>query len=483
MTTRRASLLVVLFWMGLALTLAGSAAAAAPTVGLVGYWPFDGSYDDASGAGNHGQNKGASLTADRFGRPNRALDTTAGWVSIPDDPTLAFDSGFTFAAWIRQDAIGYAFNCLAGKNYTSAFAIGIGSGGNGICPDPSRTRSMLLYVGDQPKYFSGGPSFDCGTGQWWHVAVSYDAATHEARLYVDGVLAESFTHTGTLGSSTSALGIGRDGHWNARFTGRMDEVRLYNRALSANEVAALLDDGATEPSVETPGVFASAIAAAASASGLNDTRWRTDLVLHNSGQDAATVDLFFLATGTDNSSAAPVRMSVPAEASLRLPDAVRATFGRDDVTGAVLVGADRDLMVSSRTFNDTASGTFGQSIPGVEVGHAQTGTTPCRVVQLAHSSTRTSGFRTNIGAVNLTGTATQVTVELFAGDGTRLGQIRLDLPPWGHVQASDVFASVSAGTLDDAFAVLHADNSGARYLAYASVVDNRSGDPVYLPAQ
>ncbi len=392
MTTRRAILLVVLFWMGLALTLAGIASAAPPTVGLVGYWPFDGSFDDASGNGNHGQGMSATLAADRFGRANEALDTTAGWVSIPDDPTLALDSGFTFAAWIRQDAIGYAFNCLAGKDHSSAFALGIGSGGNGICPDPTRFRPMILYVGDQSRGFHGGPNFDCGTGQWWHVTVTFDAATRDARLYVDGALADSFTHPGTLGPSTSALGIGRDGRWNERFSGRMDEARLYNRALSESEVATLFEGGTAEPSVETPGIFAWAVAAAASASGLNDTRWRSDLVLHNPGLDAATVDLFFLATGADNSSAAPVRVSVPAESSLRLPDAVRATFGRDDVTGAVLVGADRDLMVSSRTFNDAASGTFGQSIPGIEVGHAQTGTTPCRVVQLAHSSTRTSGF-------------------------------------------------------------------------------------------
>jgi len=466
-----------------ALLVAGSAAADPPSGGLVGYWAFDGNLEDASGLGNHAEDHGAAFAPDRFGLPDHALQVTPGYVTVPDDPSLALSDGFTVALWLRQDAIDSAFNCFMGKDYQIAFAVGISSGGSGDCPDPLVQRSMVVYVGHQTEWFPDS-NFSCGTVEWLHVAVTFDAAIDEMTLYVNGELVETRTQGGTLGASTAPLGIGRDGQWGDNFTGLLDDVCLYNRALSASEVEALYTGEVVSPSVENPGAYAQAVAASAHADGINQTLWLTDLVLHNRGASVATCDLFFLATATDNTSAAPYRVTVPADASVRLADVVSELFGRDGETGAILVGANLPLIVSSRTYNDSSSGTFGQHIGGEVTSAAWGGDADLpRLVQLAHSPDPGTGFRTNLGAVNLSGSELTLDVELDRGDGEPLGTIQLVVPPYGHLQYSNVFAAHTTDELKSAFARVVSATADARYLVYASVVDNRSGDPVFIPGE
>jgi len=465
------------------LLVAGSTAADPPTGGLVGYWAFDGNLEDASSFGNHAEDHGAAFAPDRFGRPGLALQVTPGYVTVPDDPSLAFTDGFSVALWLRQDGVDSAFNCFMGKDYTVAFAVGIDSGNSGDCPDPQVQRPIVAYVGDQSGWFPES-DFSCGTGEWVHVAVTFDAALHEMTLYVDGELAQTRAHDGTLGVSTAPLGIGRDGQYNDTFFGLLDEVCLYSRALTAPEVEALYTGEVVTPTVEFPGAYAQAVAASAHAEGINQTLWLTDLVLHNPGSSAATCDLFFLATATDNTSAAPYRVTVPADASVRLADVVSELFGRDGETGAILVGADLPLIVSSRTFNNASTGTFGQHIGGEATSLAWEGDSDLpRLVQLAHSPDPEQGFRTNLGAVNLSTSELTLDVELHRGGGELLGTIQLVVPPFGHLQYSNVFATYATDELKDAFAEVVSASAGARYLVYASVVDNRSGDPVFIPGR
>jgi hypothetical protein len=69
---------------------------------------------------------------------------------------------------------------------------------------------------------------------WTHLAATHDGAT--LRLYVNGVQAASQAVTGTIRTSSGALSIGGNAVWGEYFRGRLDEVRVYNRALSAAEV-------------------------------------------------------------------------------------------------------------------------------------------------------------------------------------------------------------------------------------------------------
>ncbi len=242
-------------------------------------------------------------------------------------------------------------------------------------------------------------------------------------------------------------------------------------------------DATTVPPITDPGDHVVVVPAAARAPGAAGTSWVTDLVIHNPGRTAATANLYFMAGGTDNTTATGRQVEVPAGASVRLGDVVGSVFGLADSGGAVLVGSDVELLVSSRTSNDAATGTFGQYIPAVPADDASGGGDTVRLIQLAHSTSDDAGSRTSIGCVNTTGSEITLVVELLSGDGGRLGDLAMTLPPFAFHQSNDVFRAVSSADLADAFAIVRPQTADARFLCYASVVDNRSGDPVYIPGR
>jgi hypothetical protein len=100
---------------------------------------------------------------------------------------------------------------------------------------------MRLYVGDPSISFDSDINFSCGTDQWYHVAVTFDDATDTVQLYVNGSLEDTRTYTNTMTINEHPVGIGRDGMGGDDFTGSIDNVRIYDRALSSSEVEALFD--------------------------------------------------------------------------------------------------------------------------------------------------------------------------------------------------------------------------------------------------
>jgi hypothetical protein len=88
----------------------------------------------------------------------------------------------------------------------------------------------------------GGPSIETfgtaalPTNTWTHLAVTYDGAA--LRLYVNGVQVASLAQTGHLVTSANPLQIGGDSLYGQYFQGTIDEVRIYNQALSASEIQA-----------------------------------------------------------------------------------------------------------------------------------------------------------------------------------------------------------------------------------------------------
>ena len=100
--------------------------------------------------------------------------------------------------------------------------------------------SFSVYISGAGWATSTSPSA-LSTGTWYHAVGTYDGSN--IRLYLNGVQATSTTQTGSLASASGALNIGRDPSntlklWN----GLIDEVKVYNRAISANEVLDLYND-------------------------------------------------------------------------------------------------------------------------------------------------------------------------------------------------------------------------------------------------
>lgn len=214
-------------------------------LGLVAYYPFSGDATDASGNGNDGTVIGATLTTDRFGNPGQAYDFDgfSSYISVPNSPSLASpESGLTLNAWFRADAwssIGSDFGPLLMKSDTSAndlqYRLAVTPGGvNGA------VNEFLNSVQGGPT-----PPFD-----EWHMA-TFVVLGDEATVYYDGQPVASGTIDAPILDDSQPLEIGRDTPGLLEhFDGAIDEVRVYNRALSAEETELLYDSEAPPSSAD-----------------------------------------------------------------------------------------------------------------------------------------------------------------------------------------------------------------------------------------
>ncbi|MFH1990532.1 MAG: LamG-like jellyroll fold domain-containing protein [Patescibacteria group bacterium] len=200
------------------------------TNNLVGYWPFDGGFEDKSGTGNNGINYGATSVD---GKINQALsfDGTNDYVEIADSATLK-PTSITLEMWVKANSPG-SYKYIASKFYNSdhaSYAFYTASSGG-----------LRFYIGHAGGYIL---SPDAGTGiwdnNWHHVVGTYDGS--KVRLYVDGVEKGTGTLT-TVGITynTNKFYVGSYGN-GFYFNGIIDEAKIYDRALSADEALKHYND-------------------------------------------------------------------------------------------------------------------------------------------------------------------------------------------------------------------------------------------------
>ncbi len=221
------------------------------------------------------------------------------------------------------------------------------------------------------------------------------------------------------------------------------------------------------------------IAAAAHTGGTNETVWRTDLDINNTGARAQAVVVEWLAADQANEMPQQVMLMVAPYGSVRYHDAVESLFGAEG-SGALRILADPDsIRVSSRTFNDAIQGTFGQGIPSATEGDVITFGEVARLVGLSQSDGGSAGFRTNIGLANLGANQVEVMIDLYDGNGSWVATVTRTLEAYGQTQVNQILPD---GT-EIGYAEVWTSTPGARFLAYGSVVDNITGDPTYVAAR
>jgi len=202
--------------------------------GLVGWWKLDGDATDSSGKGNHGTAEGTySWVA---GHDGQAIEFVSGRVLVPDDATLRPASTVSAAAWINYtgDPGDSSRVVVKGRNDVEAYAIEMGGDNDCTC-----------YVGDVngTRYFADGEPGTAPPDEWLHLACTYDGST--VKLYVDGLVEGSAEADSIpLSQDANGLAIGNRSDANDRpYHGKVDDVRVYNYALSQAEVAWLATDG------------------------------------------------------------------------------------------------------------------------------------------------------------------------------------------------------------------------------------------------
>jgi hypothetical protein len=174
-----------------------------------------------SGNGNNGSISGATWTTS--GKYGQALsfNGTNARVNINNATSLQLRSGMTLEAWVYPTSVSSAWRDVIYKGNDNYYL-------EGTSPNSSRPAMGGTFGGN----LYGTSPLTANT--WAHLAASYDGAT--MRLYVNGVQVASRAQTGAIATSTNPLQIGGDSIYGQYFAGRIDEVRIYNRALSAAQI-------------------------------------------------------------------------------------------------------------------------------------------------------------------------------------------------------------------------------------------------------
>jgi len=220
--------------------------------------------------------------------------------------------------------------------------------------------------------------------------------------------------------------------------------------------------------------------AAANAAGANLTNWRTDLQIKAPDTQSATFTIELLESGQNNSAPDAIESTVGAGQSLRLDNILETEFSFTGTSALRVSATEGGIIASSRTYNDNPGGTYGQTVPAVAVEDGFGFGSEATLILLSRSPDPSVGFRTNIGFVNLVGTQTRMEIDLFAADGSELGTMNRNLKPFEYRQVNDVFHAAGADDVADGYAVVRTTSEDGRFIAYASVVDNGSGDAVFL---
>jgi hypothetical protein len=207
--------------------------------GLVGWWPFNGNANDESGNNNNGTVNGATLTADRFGNANKAysFDGMNNRIEVAHNSNLNLSS-VSISCWINPSALltttGYGPTILS-KREASGWGAScqMNIGNHAFWADWTITSNSGIYHTDNTNLL-------ININTLAHVVYTHDASL--VRLYLNGTLVEEINSPGLLSFNTLPLWFGARplaGGNSSFFNGVIDDIGIWNRALTACEISDL----------------------------------------------------------------------------------------------------------------------------------------------------------------------------------------------------------------------------------------------------
>lgn len=192
--------------------------------GLIAHYPFDGHIRDTSGRGNDGTASGTVLCRDRNDYLNNAMrfDGVDDYFEVPDSMDFHVQR-LSIAAWIRSDDWHSLQTVLGKDDFLRGYQLVVGDSG----------AAWMGIAANGEWYTAKAACFP--PKQWKYVVGTYDG--QYVRIFVDGVERERSAYTGSISYGSRAIQIGRNGwNLNAYLDGDLDDLRIYNRALSADEI-------------------------------------------------------------------------------------------------------------------------------------------------------------------------------------------------------------------------------------------------------
>jgi len=211
-----------------------------PANGLVGWWPFNGNANDESGNNNNGTVNGATLTADRFGNAGKAYEFNGSSyiISTQVSNIPLGNSPRTFSFWMKSNITTSPSNRDMINWGTTALSQRFGF----VMYD-----GLPYFVGEGDDFYGSTP---IGNNNWHFIVLTYTGSV--VSIYIDGDLdASQNKNLNTIGPD---LVIGRSALDHPLFTtyaGLVDDVGIWNRALTQQEISALYQGANTTANCPT----------------------------------------------------------------------------------------------------------------------------------------------------------------------------------------------------------------------------------------
>jgi len=306
-------------------------------------------------------------------------------------------------------------------------------------------------------------TFDCPADG----SVANAAGHGHWHLYVDGTADANYDGAFCASSGTLTKTYPAGSHTLVASLRNNDHTPL-DPAVNSDPVTITISDVAPAFTAKL------AVPGQARAAGSNDSFFRTSFWAANATSAAMNIRLRYY-TSAGAPAVDHVDVTIDPDKTAVYSDVLTQAFGATENTSGVIVVEVADgsgtPVVTSRTYNDTPGGTFGQFIPATPIS---TSTSPMWLLGLGGDVTN----RTNVGVVSLSGSPVNATITVYDKTGAVKGTTTAVAPANGSVQLNKVNEKAGAPDLDVFGIKVEGD---APFFAFASKLDNVTSDPIYIP--
>ena len=221
-----------------------------PTNGLVGWWPFNGNANDESGNGNNGTVNGATLTPDRNGKANSAysFDGLNNYIKIQNSNSLN-PGNISISGWFNTKTFASNVNLGAKAIITKWYGqLACNSNGDNYNVQLSLINSKNAFVvatSLNNQVINSANSNLIELNKWINFTFIHDQNFGQ-KIYINGSLVYENKLNGLLCKTNNDLYFGADNSLNSinrLFQGYIDDIAVYNRALTQQEITALYTAG------------------------------------------------------------------------------------------------------------------------------------------------------------------------------------------------------------------------------------------------
>jgi len=198
------------------------------TANLVASYSFEDNANDGSGNGLNGTVWGNPFFVDGFVGKALSFDGVNDYVEVGNNAAFDITEQITISAWVNP--------ADAGDGQHNPY---VGKGDHAYALKHASNNSMEFFIYDGGWFVAQVSVDETFNGEWHHVLGSYDGS--EVKTYVDGILGATTAHQGTIDVQTHNLAIAINSEERDRlYNGMIDEVKIYNKALSAGEIRFLV---------------------------------------------------------------------------------------------------------------------------------------------------------------------------------------------------------------------------------------------------